>query len=153
MGNATDDASRSTAGEVLRLTVGAGLTQPKGRRMEFSPETSVHEFAVWMKGPEASGSESWYALGEYEDDHRHGERWRSASGIGTDIDNLDADGKKAPISRQVLQRAVEGLDIGNILHATPHGLRLVALLDRRVVDKSTWARAATTFGRAVEERL
>jgi hypothetical protein len=139
-----------TAPRTLTFTVGAGLSNPQGRRIEIgAPEDLVLVVATSLRDLPAA-EHSWWSGGTFAADYLEGVGWEGADGIGLDVDYYAlpvieqgmAKANHAALSdtaRGALGRAVaEGRLPGSLAHSTPRGARIIFILSETVRDVAKW---------------
>lgn len=130
----------------LLLTVGAGVRDPQGRRLELGvgatgPAAALRDALASLP----AAPESWISGHTFAGDRRSVAAWQGAQVLAVDVDYHDADGEHAPLPRGVadaIELAFEcGAIAGSIAHVTPRGVRVFVVLDRPVTDPATARRA------------
>jgi hypothetical protein len=95
----------------------------------------VAGYAAFLSGIDGA-EERWWSPYGYADAHRRVENWRWADAVALDIDWHDSRVTVQPpeAAQAVEKLAAVGRLPGNLRHATPHGQRLVLVLDGPITD-------------------
>lgn len=141
------------------ITVGAGLYENRGRRLELDSDAPTQALMNYFASLTPDHPESWWIPGTFLGDVRQAELGESWCAVGVDADYYSPDGKHgaaAPTSEDMLkikQAAIDGDLPGSTLHATPHGVRLIFVLEEATTDKDLWERAAIGAHQLVKDSL
>lgn len=162
---ATDMLGMADAGPTLAITLGAGLTRPRGRSEEIEPSQLPRTIAAH------GGAEAWWSGAVFVDGHRAQSRWQATHAVGIDIDHREAHAafaqwrqlpatereasKLAPMPWTTARRLHRALSTAPATHAhmTLRGARLVAVLSRPITDAEEHARVARELCRRAEAWL
>jgi hypothetical protein len=140
----------------LLLTSGAGRQNPQGRRHEIPCDTEQRPaaFAEWLEQRPKGEDESWWSHSVFENDYRRTTNWCGADVIGCDVDYhgplaKDDKGKQRETHvamsadfRAQIEAALDADPIGNVVHLTPRGLRVIFVLAERATKQHEWRNAA-----------
>lgn len=140
------------------VTVGAGRTRPRGRRVALTPVAGpVAALVALLDALPPAEVEGWWAPALFEGEHRKAAGWRGALAVGVDVDNHDESGAHAPLQasvRAVLDAAAARGELpGSIYHASPRGLRLVFVFAEPESDAARWDAAAAGAVSEVQKAL
>lgn len=136
------------------ITRGRHLHKPGGIFEPIDADDPVAAIALVLQ--EHGGRGAWWAPGIFEDDVRHGDRWRGAWTLGIDGDYYaKGQGHSPPPddARKVLVSALALVLAGALYHDTPRGFRNVLLLDRCITDKDEYAKVANAVKHRIERAL
>lgn len=147
--------------ETLTVTVGAGKNRPRGKRLDIAVNGSPARALAETISALPSVQESWWTGHLFKGDYRAGENWEGCGVASSDIDYLKVVGGKhkhaTPPNEavdRIRQAARAGRLHGNVVHLTPHGLRVAFLLEHPVTEphlmKAVLAGAAELLRKTLE---
>lgn len=126
---------------MLAVTIGAGLQRSIGMytRVDDPPVEQLARLLAELP-PEIEG---WWSGHLWRDNQRGKDRWLATTVVVLDLD-YEAEHDPFPEHRDELVRAVGAGEMpGNIFHLTPHGARVMFVLDRPYSEKKEfWAASA-----------
>ena len=157
------DASRDTD---FGITIGAGRKKPQGKRQTFTDWTPAN---VARAVSDLRGRDAWWSLNRWQagkaldsrtgklvdrpDDYKHGDLWTASTGAVLDLDTVGKAMLPDDVHQLVEEAAREGMLPANLMHATPHGIRLARLYDRPVHDPELHFRLWDEFEADVQAAL
>ncbi len=143
----------------MRITVGAGKANPHGEVLALSPAWGRVEALAEALADLPSTKESWWTPAAFGPSpscdqpkagplclsgatcHRKSDAWLSSCAVGVDLDSK-GHAEVTDEQRVALDAFVrDGGHGANIAHHSPHGARLVFVLDSECVDRATVDRA------------
>src|SRR5688572_23299202 len=118
---------------MIACTVGAGLSVPQGRRVEFDASPTRTSAIVEFLRTLPSTFEAWWSCSTFQGDYRSTDNWRAADLAGVDVDYADSEGEHEELPSHIAEKlhlAAERGDLpGNVFHLTPRGFRLITVLN------------------------
>lgn len=122
----------------MKITLGKGLRNPHGFRFEVPDDDLVAKFEN-----DSPVEEAWWSPHVFEGDRRRAAAWIGSQVVAIDVD-ARVRGEKVEIDPW-LDPIERGFDYdvlpGSVFHPTPHGFRLLFLLDAFVEDRAVYLEA------------
>lgn len=127
---------------IPKITIGRGLREPQGERVELGGEKDAA--ALSDKLTRHDGGEAWWSTHSWAGDYRSKKNWESSIGIAIDLDYYAVARGHSPPPPEADARISEELGAlpGTLTHRTPRGVRLVFLFAEPVTELETYRRAA-----------
>ena len=132
---------------VAAITLGAGLSQPQGKRVTLTEET-VGGIADTITGHK--GREAWWSPHTWRADRRNKRAWQRSVAVALDLDCA----LHAILTQGLAVDVTEALrGHVNLLYRTPHGLRAVLVFMAPVAEADAFMTAARGASATVQDAL
>lgn len=159
-GDLTTTTPDSSAPTTLVLTVGRGVREPQGRRVEVRGWDQVGAYAGVLDRL-AADSERWWSPHAFLDHYRSQAGWQGAGAIAVDLDcvdlSLNGEARHVELTtdrREALAMFVRsGAVPGSFMYITPRGARLGFVLAQMACDAAEYLRACEGVGAVIQEWL
>jgi hypothetical protein len=133
----------------MHFTVGKGLRRPQGKRCSWPDERGRVEAAIEFLSALGTDTEEWWSGHLWDGDRRLAAGWQGCDVIAVDVDWLDASSPTPEAISALTARRIPG----SAWHLTPHGCRVIFVLDAHCTDRGLARAASLAAGRLVASAI
>jgi hypothetical protein len=144
---ANDDHTTSIP---LAVTLGRGLRNPQGQRLELPRDDPVEALRSALESH--AGHERWWSPNLWGGDRRKSDAWEGAACVAVDLDYYAPGLAHSAPPPEVAERIKEALPSlpGSFAHLTPRGVRVVWFLEQPVADRGLYERLSACAAAELE---